>query len=128
MGGRASREPVLRGSLPRLAVQAAVFRKAEGAGNGTKRREIRRESGEKDWERRYDHNDIETLLRREDWKSWDEVIAWVERYGEQDKALTPGEALAIRDGLVRLKASGAEFTRDPDRLFHMLRDESTRSR
>jgi hypothetical protein len=42
------------------------------------------------------------------------VVTWLEKNGDQDDELTPGEAVAMKEDFQRVQQSGEQFTSDPD--------------
>ena len=78
-----------------------------------------RETGLKQWQFDYTESDVEALYRRGDWHSWQDEINWLERFGEQDNELTPGETIAMTEDLRSLESRHAPFTSDPDQAYEM---------
>lgn len=77
-----------------------------------------RETGGKQWEADYTQSDIEVVLSRGDWQSWDEAIQWLEEFGEEDNELTPGEAVAMAQDLRELRDQGEPYSSDPEEVFN----------
>lgn len=72
--------------------------------------------------RDYTESDVEVVYRRGQWRSWDDVIRWLETKGEQDNELTPGEVIAMVEDFRRLNQSGVPFTNDPHRAFQLAHE------
>ncbi len=70
-------------------------------------------TGDKQWQKDYAKSDMEVVYRRTHPKSWDDLIHWLEQYGESDNELTPGERVAMKEDLTRLKQQGVAFTDNP---------------
>lgn len=73
----------------------------------------------KKWQFDYEMGDVKAAYRRGDWRNWQDVISWLEKFGEADNELTPGETVALVEDLRSLRDSGAQFTRDPMQAFQM---------
>lgn len=69
-----------------------------------------KKTGNKQWEQDYGEGDIEVVLSRGDWQSWDEAINWLEESGEEDNELTPGEAVAMAEDLRKLREQGEPYS------------------
>ncbi len=102
---------VLRHRQPMQEVTAVSERKIEGVNV--------RETGSKQWQFDYTPSDMEVLYRRGEWHNWQEEIDWLQRFGEQDRKLTPGETVAMAEDLRSVQESGAAFTPNPDQAFQM---------
>jgi hypothetical protein len=79
------------------------------------------ETPNKSYERHYKQSDMEVLFRRGDWHNWDEAINWLKEDGEADNELTPGEVIAMKEDLEKLKKRGDKFTNDPAAVFRMVK-------
>jgi len=69
----------------------------------------------------YDVSDIERLMGKRDWKSYDEVIKWLAREGDADRRFTPGEVRHMIDDFSRMRDAGMEFVQDPEMLFQQAK-------
>ncbi|MFI5490724.1 hypothetical protein [Micromonospora echinaurantiaca] len=69
----------------------------------------------------YDITDIERLMGKKDWKSYDDVIGWLKKSGDEDRRFTPGEVQRMIDDFSRLRDKGAPFVRDPEKLCDQLK-------
>jgi hypothetical protein len=72
-------------------------------------------------EKDYDVTDIERLMGKREWKSYDEVIKWLQKEGDADRRFTPGEVRHMIDDFSRLRDSGKPMPRDPQQLFDELK-------
>ncbi|MEV1288018.1 hypothetical protein [Micromonospora sp. NPDC049679] len=72
-------------------------------------------------EKDYDQSDVEHLLRKRPWRSYDEMIGWLEQEGDEDRRFTPGEVARMVQDLSRLKERKAQFTTDPERLCREMK-------
>ena len=77
------------------------------------------ETGNKEWGKDYGKGDMEAVYRRGDWQSWDQIINWLEESGESDNELTPGEVVAMKEDISKLRQQGEDFIEDPDEAFAM---------
>lgn len=69
----------------------------------------------------YDVTDIERLMGKRDWQSYDEVIQWLEVKGDADRRFTPGEVRRMIDDFSRLRDSKKPFFHDPEKLCDELK-------
>ncbi len=69
----------------------------------------------------YDITDIERLMGKQDWKSYDDVIGWLEKSGDEDRRFTPGEVRHMIDDFSRVRDKGMAFVRDPEQLCDQLK-------
>ena len=69
----------------------------------------------------YDQSDVAHLLRKRDWRSYDEMITWLQQEGDADARLTPGEVAHMVQDMSKLKKRKAQFIKEPDRLYHELK-------
>ncbi len=74
-------------------------------------------TGHKQWQEDYTLSDMQVVYRRTNPKSWDDMIKWLEKYGESDNELTPGETIALTQDLRSLKQSHISFTDNPEKAF-----------
>lgn len=65
----------------------------------------------------YTASDMDVVYRRTRPHSWDDLITWLERQGDLDNELTPGEVVALVEDLRTLKQQGVPFIADPQRAF-----------
>lgn len=72
-------------------------------------------------EKDYDRSDVEHLMRKRDWRDYDQMIAWLRQQGDADNRLTPGEVHHLVDDLSRVKQRGAGFITDPAQLYRELK-------
>lgn len=69
----------------------------------------------------YEQSDVAHVLRKREWHSYDEMIRWLDKEGDNDRRLTPGEVSHMVEDLTRLKKSKREFISDPDQLYRELK-------
>ncbi|MGC1214608.1 MAG: hypothetical protein WA890_25540 [Micromonospora sp.] len=69
----------------------------------------------------YEVTDIERLMGKRDWKNYDEVITWLQKEGDEDRRFTPGEVQHMIDDFSRVRDTGVDFVRDPERLHRQLK-------
>lgn len=72
-------------------------------------------------EKDYEQSDLERLLGKRQWRSYDEMIGWLEQEGDADRRFTPGEVSHLVQDLSRLKERRVEFITDPTRLYQELK-------
>jgi hypothetical protein len=72
-------------------------------------------------EKDYEESDLQHVLRRQEWKNWDEVISWLREEGDNDRRLTPGEVKHMVQDLSRVKEQGEPFTKDAHQIFEKAR-------
>ena len=72
-------------------------------------------------EKDYDVTDIERLMGKREWKSYDEVIKWLQKEGDADRRFTPGEVRHMIDDFSRLRDSKKPLPHDPQQLFDELK-------
>lgn len=70
----------------------------------------------------YDESDVEVVYRRGDWRDWGQLRRWVEREGEQDNELTPGEVHHLGEDVRCLQDEDVQFVPDPHRAYELLRE------
>ncbi len=78
-----------------------------------------RETGHKKWAFDYGPGDMEAVYHRGQWHSWQDIISWLEKYGERDNELTPGETVALAEDVRSLLSSGGAFTSDWKQAYQM---------
>jgi hypothetical protein len=81
-------------------------------------------TGNKDMEKDYGPGDFEVLYSRGEWRNWDEEIKWLEENGESDNELTPGETIAMKEDIMRLKENDEPFESD----YQMAYEKAHRNR
>ncbi|MCW3814042.1 hypothetical protein ONA91_06175 [Micromonospora sp. DR5-3] len=69
----------------------------------------------------YDVTDIERLMGKKDWKSYDDVINWLKKEGDEDRRFTPGEVQHMIDDFSRARDKKMDFVRDPEKLHQNLK-------
>ena len=74
-------------------------------------------------EKDYDITDIERLMSKREWKSYDEMIKWLQQEGDADRRFTPGEVRHMIDDFTRLQKSKTKFISDAQQLFPMLKSK-----
>jgi hypothetical protein len=72
-------------------------------------------------EKDYDITDIERLMGKRDWKSYDDVITWLEKEGDADRRFTPGEVRHMIEDFSRLRDTGKPLPQDPEQLYKNLK-------
>jgi hypothetical protein len=78
------------------------------------------DTGNKSWRHKYDLSDMEAVYRRGQWHSWDDIINWLETYGEADNELTPGETVAIVEDLRSVRDARVPFTNKPSEAYDLV--------
>lgn len=75
-------------------------------------------TGDKSWPMNYEQSDMQVVYRRVPHaNSWSDLINWLEKHGEADNELSPGEAVALKADLSSLKNNGVPFTNNPDKAY-----------
>ncbi|MFU8854844.1 hypothetical protein ACNAW0_28335 [Micromonospora sp. SL1-18] len=69
----------------------------------------------------YEISDIERLMGKKDWKSYDDVINWLKQEGDEDRRFTPGEVQHMIDDFSRIQSKGVAFVHDPEQLYQKLK-------
>lgn len=72
-------------------------------------------------EKDYDVTDVERLMSKREWRSYDEMIKWLQKEGDADRRFTPGEVKHMIDDLSRVREKGKQPPREPQRLFQELK-------
>ncbi len=67
----------------------------------------------------YGPGDMQAVYNRGPWKNWKEGIAWLEKKGEADNELTPGETIALVEDLRSVAQAKEPFTDDPVKAYRM---------
>jgi hypothetical protein len=80
-----------------------------------------------DWTNSYQKADFEVLYRRDNWRSWEEVIHWLRTKGMKDRDITPGEANHIAADIQLLKDDDVRFTDDAGRAYHLAKSHCNHS-
>jgi hypothetical protein len=75
----------------------------------------------KQMQKDYEQSDIERLMGKREWRSYDEIINWLKKEGDNDRRFTPGEVQHMIDDFNKLKARKAQFITDPGKLFQELK-------
>jgi hypothetical protein len=70
----------------------------------------------------YDESDVEVVYSRGDWQDWAQMRRWVEREGESDNELTPGEVHHLGEDLKCLQEEGVGFADDPHQAYGLMRE------
>ena len=73
-------------------------------------------------EKDYDVTDIERLMGKREWRSYDEMIKWLQKEGDADRRFTPGEVKHMIDDLSKVKKSGQSMARNPEQLYQQLKN------
>jgi hypothetical protein len=71
--------------------------------------------------KQYDQSDVEAVYRRGDWHDWGAVRRWIEREGEGDNELTPGEVHHLGEDVKCLQDDGSPFIGGPAEAYRALR-------
>jgi len=71
--------------------------------------------------RTYHASDIEIVLKRGNWQSWDEAVHWLQGAGMRDTELPPAEGSHIAEDFKRLTEEGAAYTNDPEAAYELAR-------
>lgn len=69
----------------------------------------------------YEISDIERLMGKRDWKSYDEVISWLKKEGDADRRFTPGEVQYMISDLSQMRDSKQKFIQDPEQLYQKMK-------
>lgn len=72
-------------------------------------------------EKDYEVTDIERLMGKREWKSYDEVIKWLQEEGDADRRFTPGEVRHMIEDFSRMRDSKKPMPQDPEKLFQELK-------
>lgn len=75
----------------------------------------------------YEQSDVEHLMRVRQWRSYPEMIGWLERDGDADPRLTPGEVKHLVEDLSRLHQRRTHFIADPGELYRELKRDRPRA-
>ena len=86
---------------------------------GTSSVHIEKNAGYVDMKKDYTESDLKLVYEHSHPHNWDEAIDWIKNHADENKKITPGEAIAMDEDLQKLKDSGAQFTDDPHRAFEM---------
>lgn len=78
-----------------------------------------KETGNKQWAKNYSIGDVQHVYRQGNFNSWSDIIHWLEQNGDADNELTPGETVAMKVDMSKLKQQGKPFTTDPNKAYHM---------
>lgn len=76
----------------------------------------------------YKEDDVEQVMRKREWRDWDEVISWLREQGDADRRLTPGEVKHMVEDFTRLKEQGVPFTRDAHKLYEQAHAQRSKAR
>ncbi len=68
----------------------------------------------------YGKPEIESVLTRGAWESWDEVLHWLEDEGPRDSTLARSTVRAMTEDFIKLKLGGEPFTDDADALYKLV--------
>jgi hypothetical protein len=74
----------------------------------------------------YGASDVKVLFRRGDWQAWHEAVNWLQRSGEEDRALTPGAPRRMIEDIEQLVRAQVPIARnwlDAYRLLRAIRGE-----
>lgn len=77
---------------------------------------------EKKLNKQFDVSDVEAVYRRGDWHDWGVMRRWIEREGEQDNELTPGEVHHMGEDIACLQEENAPFAENPQRAYELMRE------
>jgi hypothetical protein len=69
----------------------------------------------------YDQSDVAHLLRKANPRSFDDILAYLNRVGASDSRLTPSEVARMTEDTTRLKQRKQEFIDDPVRLYREMK-------
>jgi hypothetical protein len=78
-----------------------------------------KETGKKKWDFDYRQSGMEAVYRRGDWQSWEDIENWLDRNGDADNEITPGEAIAMGEDLRSVEAAGEAFASNPEQAYRM---------
>jgi len=74
-------------------------------------------------EKDYDVTDIERLMSKREWKSYNEMIKWLQQEGDADRRFTPGEVRHMIEDFTRLQKSKTNFISDAQQLYQTLKSK-----
>jgi hypothetical protein len=77
-------------------------------------------AGGADMQYKYTSSDVDVLLHHSHCHNWDECISWLEKSGEKDRDLTPGESRHMAEDLRSLKQSSIPFNSNPKKVFDLM--------
>lgn len=72
----------------------------------------------------YKKSDMERIFHDSHPHSWQDLIGFIEKKGDSEWHITPGEAMSMKDDLTHLARNNVPFTSDPAKAF----DEAHRFR
>jgi hypothetical protein len=72
-------------------------------------------------EKDYEQSDVEMLLRKGEWRNYDDMIKWLQEEGDGYRKFTPGEVGHMIDDLSRLRQKGAKFITDSGQLYQEMK-------
>jgi RNA polymerase-interacting CarD/CdnL/TRCF family regulator len=72
-------------------------------------------------EKDYEESDVAHILRKYKFGNLQEMIQWLEREGDNDRRLAPGEVSRMIQDLQKVQQRKAEFSTDPHRLYEEMR-------
>lgn len=73
-----------------------------------------------DFHRGYRESDVEQIFRDAKPHSWKDLLNFVEKKGDSEWHITPGEAIAMKQDLQRLVQSNAPFESNPAKAFEVM--------
>lgn len=75
----------------------------------------------KQMQKDYEQSDIQRLMGKREWHSYDEIINWLKKEGDNDRRFTPGEVRHMIDDFGKLKSRKAQFITEPGKLYQELK-------
>lgn len=73
-----------------------------------------------DFNRGYRQSDVEQIFRDAKVHSWKDLLSFVEKKGDSEWHITPGEAIAMKQDLQRLVQSNTPFESNPAKAFEVM--------
>ncbi len=85
---------------------------------------VAEEAGELD----YDEQDLEDVFAHSNgmWRSWKDVVRWLESTGASARVVTPSKAAAMKEDFAQLEKDGVPFVRDARQVYDLTHNERYR--
>jgi hypothetical protein len=72
----------------------------------------------------YRKSDMEVVYRRGNWRSWDDIITWLQREGADDSELVGAEVEKMIEDIRHVREQHKEFVNDPAKAYEIVRGEA----
>ena len=82
-------------------------------------------SDEKSKKEGYTVSDVQQIYEEGHPKNWDDVVKFIEKKGDKQWHITPGEVKAMKDDFQKMSQSGGEFINDPKKAFDKVHGGSS---